>query len=188
MPDRFGVELRAELSGDTLSGHAAVFGALAAIPADRPRYYEGLARTAFDAVLDQDVPALINHDPTLILGRSSAGTLKLSTDDSGLYFEIPQLPNTSYANDLRESVARGDVNGMSFGFIPGAVDKGRAPDGRQLRTHTRIGRLLDVSPVTYPAYDGTDVVLRSQTFTTAHDNRSRLIKIRAAALFGRNDT
>lgn len=181
---RFGAELRAEVAGDTLSGHAAVWGTLAAIPADRPRYYEGIGRSAFDEVLDQDVPALVNHDPSLILGRSSAGTLKLSTDDSGLYFEIPQLPNTTYANDLRESVSRGDINGMSFGFIPGEQAKGRAPDGRQLRTHTRISRLLDVSPVTYPAYADTDVVLRSQTFTTAHDNRSRLVKIRAAVLFG----
>lgn len=187
MTHRIGAEFRAEVNGNSLAGHAAVWKGYAAIPADRPRYYESLARSAFDRVLTQDVPALVNHDPSLILGRSSAGTLKLSTDDSGLYFEIPQLPNTSYANDLREQVSRGDITGMSFGFIPGDQTNGRAPDGRQLRTHTRIARLLDISPVTYPAYEGTDLVLRHQTFDDPLEgNRSRLIKARAAVLLGRN--
>jgi HK97 family phage prohead protease len=151
-----GAECRSELVGDTLFGHAAVFGARARIGG----YDEELTRSAFDAALGGDVPALVNHDPSRVLGRTAAGTLRLSVDDSGLYFEIPKLPDTSYAHDLRESVTRGDIRGMSFGFIPGTVVLGRSHDGRQLRSHTSIRRLLDVSPVTYPAYDGTDVTLR----------------------------
>src|SRR5262245_12029043 len=97
---RFGVELRAEMAGDTLRGHAAVFGQMARIGAG----WEDLGRSAFDAVLKDpstDVRSLINHDPTLLLGRQSAGTLRVSVDSEGLPFEV-DLPNTSYANDLRE--------------------------------------------------------------------------------------
>lgn len=180
--DRLGAELRSELAGDRLSGHAAVFGRLARLPSN----YEAVGRSAFDGVLDSDdVRALVNHNPDNLLARSGAGTLKLSTDDSGLYFEIPKLPNTTYAHNLREQIERGDLNGMSFGFIPGTVAMSKAPDGLQVRTHTGVRRLLDISPVTYPAYDGTDVVLRHQTFDH-ESNRSRLIKARAAVLLGRN--
>lgn len=152
-----GVECRSELVGDTLSGHAAVFNHRARIG----NFDEELHRSAFDKALTGDVPALVNHEPSKVLGRTTSGTLRLSTDDSGLYFEIPKLPNTTYANDLRESVSRGDINGMSFGFIPGLFTRGRAAMGRQLRSHTSIERLLDISPVTYPAYTGTDLLLRS---------------------------
>lgn len=181
--DRLGAELRSELAGDRLSGHAAVFGRLARLP----HSYEGVGRSAFQEVIDtDDVRALVNHNPDNLLARVGAGTMKLSTDDSGLYFEIPKLPNTTYANNLRESIERGDLNGMSFGFIPGKVAMSKAPDGLQVRTHTGVKRLLDVSPVTYPAYEGTDLVLRHQTFTDPESNRSRLVKARAAILLGRN--
>jgi HK97 family phage prohead protease len=180
--DRLGAELRSELAGDRLSGHAAVFERLARLPST----YEAVARSAFDGVLDDDVRALVNHNPDNLLARVGAGTLKLSTDESGLYFEIPQLPNTTYAANLREQIERGDLNGMSFGFIPGTFAMSKAPDGLQVRTHTAVKRLLDVSPVTYPAYEGTDLVLRQQTFDQTETNQSRLIKARAAVLLGRN--
>ena len=178
--DRLGAELRSELAGDSLSGHAAVFDRVARLPNN----WEAMGRSAFDGVLDDDVRALVNHNPDNLLARVGAGTLKLSTDESGLYFEIPKLPNTTYANNLREQIERGDLNGMSFGFIPGQVSMSKAPDGRQLRTHVAVRRLLDVSPVTYPAYEGTDVVLRAESFVVPESNRSRLTKIGAAVLLG----
>lgn len=158
---RFDVELRAaELRGGTLYGHAAVFGQHAQIRGG----YEAIAPGAFDQVLRRDnVRALVNHNPSLLLGSTGAGTLKLATDSTGLVFEV-QIPDTTYGRDLRELVARGDLTGASFGFIPGEDTLGVAPDGRQLRTHTNLSQLLDVSAVTYPAYDGTDVSLRSVTF------------------------
>lgn len=152
-------ELRAEISGDTLRGHAAVFGSLARLP----QHYEAIAPTAFTRALDGDTSdprALINHNPSLLLGRRSAGTLRLGVDSQGLEFEV-DLGNQSYARDLRESVERGDLRDMSFGFIPGEDEYSRAKDGRQIRTHTSVAELLDVSPVTYPAYQGTDLQLRS---------------------------
>lgn len=177
---RFACELRAEVSGDTLRGHAAVFDVAAHLPGQ----YEVMHRSAFDATLADDatdVRALFNHDPSMLLGRQSAGTLRVGTDEVGLTFEV-DLPDTSYARDLRELVARGDLNGMSFGFVPGVDEWDRAPDGVARRTHTSIKALVDVSPVTFPAYDGTDVALRHMTFGTCR--RSQLIRARARVLLG----
>lgn len=176
--NRFAAEVRADVDGNRLAGRAAVFGALAKLPS----HYEALARSAFDDALagDDDVKALVNHDTSLVLGSTRAKTLRLEVDDDGLAFEV-DLPDTSYARDLRELIARNDVSAMSFGFIPGKDEWSRAPDGRQVRTHTSVARLVDVSPVAFPAYEGTEVYLRSLTFdrppTTA---RSQLIRLQAA--------
>lgn len=182
--NRFGVEVRAEVDGNRLAGHAAVFGALAELPS----HYEALARTAFDEALagDDDVKALVNHDTSRVLGSTRAKTLRLDVDDTGLAFEV-DLPDTSYARDLRELVARNDVAAMSFGFLPGKDEWSRAPDGRQLRTHTSVARLLDVSPVAFPAYEGTEVYLRAATFDPARPPtlKGQLIRLRAAQLLKR---
>lgn len=178
--DRYVVELRAaEIDGNRLVGHAAVFNRMA----QRPGHWEQVAAGAFDEVLagEPDVRALINHDPNQLLARTANGTLKLGVDRDGLVFEA-ELPDTSYARDLRDLVHRGLVTGASFGFVPGSDKWGRAPDGTQLRTHTSVAMLRDVGPVTFPAYTDTAVQLRSVTFP-AHPlrhYRSRLILTRAA--------
>lgn len=180
---RFGVELRAQLDGNRLVGHAAVFGQTAELPG----HYEALAPSVFDAVLADpatDVRALMNHDPDRLLGRQGAGTLKLGVDDEGLAFEV-ELPDTSYAHDLRELVGRGDLTGASFAFMPGDDEWTKAPDGRQLRTHTSARRLLDVSAVTFPAYDGAGVALRSLTIAPANRLRSDLILARHRGRYGK---
>lgn len=144
------------MEGNTLKGHAAVFDQVA----DLGMSFERLAPTAFDKALrTSDARALLNHDPRLVLGRQSAGTLSLRTDKVGLAFEI-DLPDTSYAADLRTLVGRGDLSGASFGFIPGEMEFEKTKDGRNITTHTSISELVDVSPVTFPAYEGTDVSLR----------------------------
>lgn len=173
---RFGVELRAQVTRNKLEGHAAVFGQVA----DVGPHYEQLAQTAFNEVLrnpDTDVRALINHDPNQLLARQSTGTLKLGVDRSGLTFEV-DLPNTSYANDLRELTERGDLDGASFAFLPGEDAWEMAPDRRQLRTHTNLRELIDVSAVTFPAYAGAAVALRTRTFELVPSRRSQLIRAR----------
>lgn len=176
---RYGAEFRAEIQGNTLIGHAAVFGQMAPMAGG----YEQMGPEAFDQALkapETDVRSLLNHNPTLVLGRQSAGTLRLSTDKEGLRFEV-DLPETSYAADLKELVRRGDVTGASFGFIPGEDSVGRAPDGKQVRTHTSVARLLDVSPVTWPAYEGATVALRHITFPV-RTAREQAIRARWARL------
>lgn len=177
--NRLHAELRAAaVTGNTLAGHAAVFGQTAQIRGG----YERIAPGAFDETLKRgdDVVALRDHDPSLLLGRTSSGTLRLGVDADGLTFEV-DLPDTAYARDVRELVARGDLAGASFGFLPGLDELGTAPDGRQLRTHTSVSRLIDVSVVAIPAYDGTSVVLRNLTFDPAPDRRTQLIRARHRA-------
>lgn len=176
--DRLVAEFRAaDLTGNTLVGHAAVYDQVAALP----RHYETISRSAFDRVLagDHDVRALVNHDPSMVLARTANGSLRLRSDDRGLAVEI-DLPDTSYARDLRELVRSGLVTGMSIGFLPGDDKWITMSDGRQLRTHTSVAELLDVSPVTYPAYDGTNVQLRNINLRPA-SSWSRIIRARHAA-------
>lgn len=181
-PTRYSVQLRSRLDGNTLHGHASVFGQLAQVPGG----YEQIAPSAFNAVLDRsdtDARALINHDPNLLLGRQSSGTLRLKADGDGLAFEV-DLPDTSYAADLRALVARGDLTGASFAFIPGEEEWTTAPDGMQLRTHTAVSALLDVSAVTYPAYETAGVALRFIDFGRP-SGRDRLVRARARVLLGK---
>lgn len=178
---RFSAELRAEVAGNRLAGHAAVFGSLAELPS----HYEALARSAFDEALksDHDVKALVNHNTSMVLGSTRGKTLRLEVDDKGLAFEV-DLPDTSYARDLKELIARNDISEMSFGFLEGKDEWSRGPNGRQVRTHTSVRRLLDVSPVAFPAYEGTEVYLRSAQFDPqpATTLRGQLIRLRAAQL------
>lgn len=173
---RFNVELRAQIDGDVLRGHAAVFGQMAKVPGG----WEDLDPSAFSTVLDRtdtDARALVNHDPSMLLGRQSAGTLRVKADEEGLAFEV-DLPDTSYARDLRVLVARGDLTGASFAFIPGEVKESRAKDGGHRTTHTSIRELIDVSAVTFPAYSGAGVSLRHYDFDRP-SGRSQMIRARA---------
>lgn len=177
--NRLYAELRsAEVAGNKLAGYAAVYDQATQIRGG----WESIAAGAFDASLARgdDVVALRDHDPALLLGRTSSGTLRLSADDKGLTFEV-DLPDTAYARDVRELVGRGDLAGASFGFLPGEDEIRVAGDGRQLRTHTSVKRLLDVSVVALPAYEGTSVALRSLELFPAPDRRSQLIRARHRA-------
>jgi HK97 family phage prohead protease len=147
-------------TGTTIRGYAARFNSPSSPIGGR--FIERIAPGAFDDVLADDVRALINHDPSLILGRSIAGTLRLSVDGQGLAYEV-DLPDTAYARDLATSIGRGDINQSSFGFsleLDGE-EWSRGDNGMKVRTITKVKRLYDVSPVTYPAYPEATVGLRS---------------------------
>lgn len=170
----FKVETRGEGMGkksNTLSGYAAKFNTLSE---PMPIMHEGeqigmfreqLMPNCFaSAVNTSDIRALINHDPNLILGRTKSGTLRISQDDVGLRFEN-DLPETSYAKDLQISASRGDINQCSFGFsvAPGGdtYSKDSENPGWYIRSINNVGKLYDVSAVTYPAYVDTDCAVRS---------------------------
>jgi HK97 family phage prohead protease len=140
--------------GTTIEGHAAVFDQLSE---DLGGFREKIAPGAFtEAIETDDVRALFNHDPSRVLGRLKAGTLELEEDKTGLRSTI--YPPDSAA-DVVESIKRGDVDQMSFGFV--TVDESwEKKDGENIRTLEKV-RLFDVSPVTYPAYPDTAVAVRS---------------------------
>jgi len=151
-------ELRA-MHGNKLIGHAAVYG----VRSQRLAFgYEVVERGAFQDALSglDDVRALVEHNPEKIIGRVPK-TMKLSDDGHGLRVEI-DVAQTSFGRDIIESVERGDVDSMSFGFR--VVKDGDTwtwqKDGTQLRTLSRV-RILDVSVVAYPAYVDTDIAVRS---------------------------
>lgn len=167
------VEVRSGSGGaQTLVGHAAVFNQLSDELGWLMPYRERILPGAFDDVLGDDVRALWNHNPDYVLGRTGPGTLKLSTDDTGLAIEI-HPPDTVWAGDLMKTIDRGDVDQMSFAFYPG-VERWTEDDetGEAIREHFRIAELLDVSPVTYPAYPQTDISARSALSDLGFDVRS----------------
>lgn len=139
-------------SGFTFNGYAAKFDTRSH---DLGGFIETVRGGAFRRALSegQDVRALINHHPGLILGRTASGTLRLAEDSTGLHYEV-DAPDTSYARDLAESMQRGDVTQSSFTFRVRQDDWQREGRGR-LRTLIDVD-LLDVSPVTYPAYEDTE--------------------------------
>lgn len=122
---------------------------------------------AFDAALRlDDVRGLKNHDPNYLLGRTKSGTMKLSVDERGLKYAI-SAPDTQVARDAMTEIARGDMSGSSFAFA--IRDGGQRwtyeydKDGRETATRDLLNlELFDVSPVAFPAYEGTTTGIRSR--------------------------
>lgn len=154
--ERRSFELRAARDEKTLSGHAAVFNQRA----DLGWFQEEIAPGAFaDSIANDDIRALWNHDPSLVLGRNKANTLELSEDSTGLAVKI-YPPDTQAGRDALVSIERGDVSQMSFGFQ--VIDERwtQLENKGELRTILKA-KVYEVSPVTFPAYTGTDISARS---------------------------
>jgi len=139
---------------DVVVGHAAVFNSLSE---DLGGFREKIMPTAFDDVLDNDVRAYFNHDPNYLLGRVSAGTLRLSVDEKGLKYEL-DIPNTTAGRDLKENLKNGNITQSSFAFTLGKEGDSweRNEDGNDIRIIHKVNRLYDVSPVSLPAYPNAD--------------------------------
>lgn len=156
-------ELRAEDVGDgvrRIVGYAALFNVRSNVIFGA--FQETLLPGAFaESLAMDDVRALWQHDTAQVLGRSKAGTLVLAEDSKGLRVEIVP-PNTQVGRDALESIARGDVDQMSFGFTvpPGGEDWREDVDGMIVRSLRKV-KLWEVSPVTFPAYPQTEVGVRS---------------------------
>lgn len=165
------VELRAEGDGRPVAyGYALKFN-----KRSKPlgAFVEQIDPNAATKTLQEaDVRALYNHDPSMLLGRRGAGTLRTSIDGEGVPYEI-DLPNTTLGHDVAELLRRGDIIGSSFGFRPIDVKWGETEDGYPLRTVMELA-MRDVGPVTFPAYDAADAALRSLSDQTGIELRSLL--------------
>lgn len=142
-----------------LIGYAAVFNSPSK---DLGRFVEVIEPGAFTRTLKDspDVLALIDHDSSKVLGRTTAGTLRLEVDSHGLRVEIDP-PDTTAARDLIESVKRGDVTGMSFAFRVSKRGERWDHSATVAKRHLLDVDLREVSVVTFPAYADTSIALRS---------------------------
>lgn len=157
------VESRAD-GRAAIIGYAAVYNRLSL---DLGGFKEEILPGAFDRILNRqrgksDVVALFNHDSNIVLGRSSSGTLELSSDEKGLRYVV--TPPVSRA-DVLELIQRRDVRGSSFAFTVGKDGEAfRTGEGGQaIRQIREVSGLYDVGPVLVPAYPATSasVAMRS---------------------------
>ena len=163
-------------SSDTVTarGYAALFNSPTEIAG---AFTEELAPSVFSERLSrEDVRALIDHDSGRVIGRMSAGTLRVSEDEKGLAVEI-DLPDTTDGRDLAVSLERGDISGMSFAMKVEEEewdDRGDIPHRKILRAS-----IYEVSAVAFPAYPDTEIGLRS--YEKAAEKQQKRQNFEAAA-------
>lgn len=161
-------ELRAdEGKARTIFGYAAVYYDAAKAGTEYMLWSdikERIMPGAFDrAIREDDVRALWNHDPNVLLARTKSKTLTLGVDSTGLLYEFAE--NTKDIDSVRvaEKIARGDADGSSFAFEVLSADwtEEKQADGKTIWIRSlKELRLFDVSPVTFPAYTAATVGLR----------------------------
>lgn len=122
---------------------------------------ESIAPTAFDNTLSGDIRALINHDTTLVIGRTTNGTLELKVDSRGLWGRVKINPKDQDALNIHARVERGDVTQCSFGFYIREEETEFLPDGSVHWTLTDV-ELFEVSCCTFPAYEETSISARKR--------------------------
>lgn len=156
------VEMRDGDSG-VIHGYGAVY--YDGTPATEYQLWPGTVERimpgAFSRAVNQkdDARALFNHDTNMVLGRVSAGTLRLVDDNRGLRYEIDP-GETSVYRDVREFIKRRDVQGSSFAFVV-TDEQPRKENGVRIR-EIRGVELFDVGPVTFPAYESTSTGIRAR--------------------------
>lgn len=154
------IEIREDDDGKrTLTGYAVKWEKKSKVLGYFRKFREQFRKGAFaDSLEKDDQRFLWSHDTSKVLGRTKNGTLRLEEDDIGLRFEL-DLPNTTLGNDTYESIKRGDVDGVSFGFRVESDEIHEPDDDLPLRTVTKA-RLLEVSAVAFPAYPDSEVSAR----------------------------
>ena len=159
---------------DYVIGYAAKFGVNSL---DLGDFTERIDPAAFGLVSERrgrrrplETRALWNHDANYPLARYPR-TLGLFVDDMGLRYEYP-VSRATYARDLANNIEDGIVLGSSFSFqiAPGG-ESWSVEDGRSIRTVTRIDTLIDVGPVTFPAYLDADVTVAKRSFDVFQRSR-----------------
>lgn len=163
------IEIREDDDGNrTLTGYAVKWEMKSQVLGLFYKFREQFQKGAFlESLNDDDQRYLWSHDVSKVLGRTKNGTLRLKEDNIGLRFEV-DLPNTTLGNDTYESIKRGDVDGVSFGFraIDDEVDE--PEDDMPIRT-VKKAKLLEVSAVAFPAYPDSEVNARGYDVMKQHD-------------------
>lgn len=147
-----------------LVGYAAVFNQEQQIDDWFSSWLEEVAPGAFKKTIREgDIRALWNHDPSIVLGRNKAGTLELREDEHGLHTVI-RPPDNEWGRPVIDAIRRGDVSGMSISFQVIKQQMEYPPKGTEGKAKRTIkeARLMDVSPVTFPAFPQTEIAARAE--------------------------
>ncbi|QNG61784.1 HK97 family phage prohead protease [Bacillus sp. PAMC26568] len=155
------IELREDDDGKrTITGYAVKWEMKSHPMGYFMRFKEQFKKGAFtESLTKDDQRALWSHDTSKVLGRTKNGTLRLYEDDIGLRFEL-DLPNNTQGNDAYESIKRGDVDGVSFGFRMRKQEWDESDPDNVVRTVMQAD-LMEISPVGFPAYPDSQVAARS---------------------------
>lgn len=154
------IEIREGDDGNrTLTGYAVKWEQKSVVMGYYRKFREQFRQGAFIESLQKDDQRFLwSHDTSKVLGRTKNNTLRLVEDSIGLRFEL-DLPQTTLGNDTYETIKRGDVDGVSFGFTMISEEIEEPDDDLMLRTVTKA-RLLEVSAVAFPAYPDSEVSAR----------------------------
>jgi len=149
---------KADEGPTTIEGYAAKFN-VDSVP--MWGFTERIAPGTFTRTLKEnpDIKALWNHDSNCVIGSTKGGSLQLSEDDVGLKFSLDP-GDTSWGKDALECIKRGDVSGVSFGFMTQKCEWDYTDPDNTIRTLTDVD-LYEISPTPFPAYPDTEVQARS---------------------------
>lgn len=164
-----------------IDGYFAVFGSEYWLWDDA---FETIDQGAFSLDADKDVRALTNHDTTLVLGRTTIGTLILRVDEKGLFGTILINGADQDAVNLYERVKRGDVSQCSFGFDILDQRMEIRDDGVTVWHLVRV-KLYEVSVVTFPAYEETGVQARKAELENINKRKLETWRAEMLAKLGR---
>lgn len=155
------VKTREEGGKRYLEGYFAVFGETYQV---FDGWTETIERGAFARYLasGEDVKVLWNHDANIVLGSTGNGTASLREDEKGLYGSVEINENDQDAVNAYARIARGDVNGCSFGFDVARQEEWWDDDGVYHTKLTEIDPLYEVSACTFPAYKATSIFARNK--------------------------
>lgn len=159
----------------TISGMGVVYNS----PSEKLPWVETYAEGCFSNLMEEDVLANVDHDNSRILGRSRNGTVRMEKRANGIYFEI-EPPDTTYARDVIARIKRGDVAGLSAGFL--VHDDEWLFENETTRRIIKRATLLEIAVATIPAYPDTNVALRA---LNAHRSKDRDKRNRELALMGK---
>lgn len=156
----------------TIEGYALLFNSPSK---DLGGFVEVIDPAALDGVDLSNVIMLDQHDYSKPLASVKAGTLKLDTDDKGLHFTATLDDSVSYANDAYQNVKSGNVDSMSFRFDvdDGGDEFSRDEDGKITRTIKQVKDLFEVSTVTIPAYDDSNVQVDKRSYEEFLNNNQK---------------
>ena len=171
------IEIRANEDGTesrTVEGYGAVFGQWSH---NLGWFKEKMERSSFDNVDMSNVIATFNHNFDNVLARADSNTLSLSVDERGLKYSF-EAPKTTAGNDLLENIRNGNVKGSSFMFTV-AKNGSTWTDGEDVdeRVITQVDKLIELGPVTNPAYPDTTVAKRDLESLKEENEKPKMVSV-----------